>query len=38
LRVMPQRHQMRFHAVGPPRTGRADSYGLRSVLSVASVM
>ena len=37
LRVMSQRHQTRFHAVRPPRTGRADSYGPRPVLSVASV-
>ena len=37
LRVVSQRHQTRFHAVRSPRTGRADSYGPRPVLSVTSV-
>jgi hypothetical protein len=37
LRVVPQRHQILYHAVRPPRTGRADSYGPRQVLPVASV-
>jgi hypothetical protein len=37
LRVVSQRHQIRYHAVRPPRTRRADSYGPRQVLPVASV-
>jgi hypothetical protein len=37
LRVVSQRHQTRFHAVRPPRTGRADSCGPRPVPSVAYV-